>query len=155
MGQPAFWRPAKNWTKKEFIYHLRRIIDEVHRLAAEQGLTHVKWRFAFDNPGNHKITEADLDNLLPGEGIIQPPTYSPEIMQPIEHSHAWTVRAYQRRRLESGRTDFNIQAEWDTVREAFWQANTKEVVAKTVKRVPEAARQIIKANGGRINRKFR
>ena len=154
-GQPGFWRPAKNWTKKEFIHNFDAVIDAVHERAEELGLEHVRWRFAFDNPNNHKVKRSDLKNLRDGEEIVQPPRYSPEIMQPVEHSHGYTQARYFKDRLEANMHVWDIQAEWALLQEAFYKANTPETVTATVRRVPEAAQQIVKAKGGRIARKYR
>jgi hypothetical protein len=154
-GQDEYYRPARNWTKTEFISHMTALIDCVHAKADEQGLGDVRWRFAFDNPNNHNIKRADLPNLRAGEKIIRPPRYSPELMQAIEHSHGYTQKAYLASRMEAGAASWDIQAEWRCIRDVFFAVNTPAVVTKTVGRVQEAARQIIKAKGGRIAREYR
>jgi hypothetical protein len=154
-GQDAYWRPARNWTKPEFIWHLNTMIDSVHAKAKELDLGHLRWRFAFDNPSNHNVKASDLTSLLPGEEIIRPPRYSPELMQAIEHCHGYTRKAYLAARMALGQTAWDIQAEWMTMRETFFQVATPETVSRTVDRVQEAARQIVEAGGGRIERKYR
>lgn len=153
-GQPGFWRKARGWTKPEFIANMRTIVNRVHEKADLLGLD-TKFIFAFDNPITHDIDEDDLGNLREGEYILRPPRYSPELMQAIEHSHGYTTKAYHKARLELGHTSWDIQAEWRCLREVFFEANTPEVVSKTVARIPEAARQIILAKGGRIPAVYR
>lgn len=153
-GEPAFERPAKNWTKPEFIANLNGIVDHTHDMADERGLTG-PWYFAFDNPNNHKVTREDITSLRPGDELVRPSRYSPELMQAIEHSHGYTCEAFLTERLMHGLTKWDIQREWQMLREVFFRANTPEVVSKTVARVPAAAAEIIKAKGGRIPRKYR
>ena len=148
-------RKAKNWTKKEFIWHLEAIIDRVHTLADEAGLHGHKWRFVFDNPSNHNVKREDLKNLRPGDVIEHPPRYSPEIMQPIEHSHGWTVNEYEHARLLHGVTKWDLHSEWGMMLAAFKKRSTPAVVKATVARVPEAAKQIVMAKGGRIPKMYR
>lgn len=153
-GKPGFWRKARGWTKPEFIANMRTIVNRVHEKADLLGLD-IKFIFAFDNPITHDIDEDDLGNLRTGEYIRRPPRYSPELMQAIEHSHAHTSKAYQKARLLTGHQHWDIQAEWQCMRDVFYRANTPEVVSSTAARIPEAARQIILAKGGRIPAVYR
>lgn len=153
-GKPAFWRPAKNWTLPEFISKLETAVECTHKLADAQGLEG-DWYFAFDNPSNHHVTREDIKNLRPGDQLVHPARYSPELMQPVEHSHGYTCKTFLQERLQQGMTHWDIQAEWELLREVFMRVNTPEVVSKTVARVKPAADQIIKAKGGRIPKEYR
>ena len=147
-------RQAKNCTKPEFIWHLDAIIAEVHQQADKAGLQGHNWRFVFDNPSNHNVKREDLKNLRPGDVIEHPPRYSPEIMQPIEHSHGWTVNEYEHARLLHGVTEWDLHKEWGMMLAAFKKQSTPTAVKNTVARVPEAAKQIVLAKGGRIPKMY-
>lgn len=153
-GQPAFERPARNWTKPEFIHNLDLIVERTHEKGDQLGLTG-PWYFTFDNPNNHKVKREDIKSLRPDDELVKPPRYAPELMQPVEHSHGYTCEAFLSERLMHGLSRWDIQGEWELLQEVFYRVNTPDVVSKTVARVPTAAREIIKAKGGRIPRKYR
>ena len=106
------------------------------------------------DPNNHNVKESELKNLRPGELLVRPPRYSPELMQAVEHSHSVTQNTYLKARLLANMAVWDIQAEWKLLQDAFWKAITPSYVAKTAARVPEAARQIVKALGGRIDKEY-
>ena len=153
-GSPSFERPAKNWTKKEFIYNLDLIVKRTHKKGDKLGLMG-PWYFTFDNPNNHKVVREDIKSLRPGDQLVKPPRYAPELMQAIEHSHGYTCKAFLSERLMHGLSHWDIQGEWQLLQKMFYRVNTADVVSQTVARVPAAAREIIKARGGRIPRKYR
>jgi hypothetical protein len=155
-GKGGVRKLAKSMTQEEWNDKLSEIIKLAHEAWIKSGhaaSTFHKVRFMFDNPGFHGVDDTDVKRLLlkgylqSEKQLCQPPRYSGDFMQCIEHVHAIICRIWWRKRLEM--EDRGEWEQWERdLREIFMETITAEGVTNNCKKVIQLMEWLVENDTG-------
>lgn len=147
---------GKGFNSEEWCMVLAEIIKAARRSWAEAypDTPFSECIFMFDNPSFHKLDEGQKAFLLcPGtlldslDQLQQPPRYSGDMMQCIEHVHSWICSAWFQQRFREGEPTNNAdrEAQLSTL---FYELVTAESVRKNVDKLMRLLSYMVEKNDG-------
>lgn len=145
-------KDAKSITQEEFCDRLEEIIEEAY-YKWDNPDTFEEVKFMYDNPQFHQLDERAMERLeLHGflrdrKQLLNPPAYSGDFMQCIEHVHGIICHKWWKARL--GKDLSELWEDWEAELQAiFKRAITAEGVTKNCHKVVRLCEHILQEKTG-------
>ena len=147
---------GKGFNSEEWCNVLEEIIKAARRSWAEAypNTPFSECIFMYDNPGFHNLDVGQKAHLLkPGklldslDQLQQPPRYSGDMMQCIEHVHSWICSAWFKQRFREGEPTNNADREAQ-LSSLFYELVTPESVRKNVDKLVRLLNYMVEKNDG-------